>query len=76
MKLFPLFTYMQAIGNLLPTPFSKYPCELKQNGTQENTQFSETVSYPLSHGIFLRVLALKTIEWTISIDCQRILTRQ
>ena len=61
MKLFPLFTYLQAIGNLLPTHLSKYKSELKQNGTQEDTLF--LVQFPIPfhmvYSFLLRLLALK-----------------
>ena len=31
---------------------SKRPSDLKQNGTQEKTPFSDTVFHTLSHGVF------------------------
>ena len=47
-----------AIGSINLTHLSKGPSDLKQNGTQEKTPFSGTVSPCLSYGVVLFVLTV------------------
>ena len=54
------------------THLTKRPTDLKQNGTQEKTPFSDTL-FPLC-SVLLRVLASKSIEWQLLIACQRVST--
>ena len=44
---------------------SKHPSDLKQNGTQEKTQFSSTVFHALSHGVICFVASVSSTFWLV-----------
>ena len=57
MTLLTLMAMFSGVRQMVPKVkyLSKGPSDLKQNGTQEKTQFSGTVTHCLSHGVVLFV---------------------